>query len=135
MPADQSKVVTRSHPIPSDPFEESVYGLIPQVIIPPPKAERYRSKFADQARVEYFSDRKQAASMGPAKVFVNPPQSFLKKGEREQKSGSKQHFSPDRAVRKAPVPKDSGVIPGKTKKDFVKLNALENINSGKISCV
>jgi hypothetical protein len=130
MPADQSKVVTRSHPIPSDPFEESVYGLIPQVIIPPSKAERYRSKFANQARVEYFSDRKQAASMGPAKVFVNPPQSFLKKGEKEQKP--KQLFSPDRAVRKAPVPKDSGVIPEKTKKDFVKLNALENINSGKI---
>ena len=86
MPTDPSKALTRSHPIPSDPFEESVYGLIPQVIIPPPKAERYRSKFANQARVEYFSDRKQTASMGPAKVFVNPPQKFLKKGEREKDS-------------------------------------------------
>lgn len=132
MPIDQSKVVTRSHPIPSDPFDESVYGLIPQVIIPPPKAERYRSKFANQARVEYFSERKQTASMGPAKVFVNPPQLFLKKGEREKNSNAKQHFSPDRAVRKAPVPKDSGQIPEKTMKDFVKLNALENINSSRI---
>ncbi len=42
-------------------------------------------------------------------------------------------FSPDRVVRKAPVPKDSGLIPDKTKKDFVKLNALENINSGLIN--
>ena len=42
-------------------------------------------------------------------------------------------FSPDRVVRKAPVPKDSGLIPTKTNKDFIKLNALENINSGKFS--
>jgi hypothetical protein len=84
-----------SYPIPSDPFNESVYALIPEVIIPPPKEERYRSKFAstfyifpiilDQARVEYNQNRKSAASMGPAKVVVNDPSDFLKCGAKEAK--------------------------------------------------
>ena len=131
--------VIQSHPIPSDPFEESVYALIPQELVAPPKKERYRSKFAGQARAEYVKDRKTSASMGPAKVVVNHPKEFLKKGERELKSHSSKFFkvniidvfySPDKTVRKAPVPKEPGLVPPKTTKDFVKLNALENINSG-----
>jgi hypothetical protein len=81
MPSDAPTVITKSHPIPADPFEESVYALIPQLVVPPTKAERYRSKFANLARVEYHSDRKSAASMGPAKVVVNHPTQFLKKKE------------------------------------------------------
>jgi hypothetical protein len=72
------------NPVPNDPFEESVYALIPQLVIPPPQKERYRSNFADQARQEYVKGRKNTASMGPAKVIVNHPTRFLKKGEGEQ---------------------------------------------------
>jgi hypothetical protein len=41
-------------------------------------------------------------------------------------------FIPDRSVRKAPVPKDAPTLVKPSKKDFVKSNALENINSGNI---
>ena len=88
MPLDAPTVITKSHPIPSDPFEESVYALIPQLVVPPAKAERYRSKFAGLARMEYHQDRKSAASMGPAKVVVNHPTHFLKKKDALQKEVS-----------------------------------------------
>jgi hypothetical protein len=39
-------------------------------------------------------------------------------------------FQPDRSVRKAPVPKAPGNAAPPSGKDFIKLNALENINSG-----
>lgn len=66
--------------IPSDPLQENVYRLIPEVYIPPPKENRYRSQFADQARKEYKADCKKTASMGPLKVPLPPKTEFLKKG-------------------------------------------------------
>jgi hypothetical protein len=67
-------------PIPADPFDENVYSLIPLELPPPEQKSRYRSKFAGMARQEYKAGVKPAASMGPAKVAVNPPAQFLKKG-------------------------------------------------------
>ncbi|KAJ3289949.1 hypothetical protein HDU79_003660 [Rhizoclosmatium sp. JEL0117] len=131
---DQPIKITKSHPTPTDPFNESVYNLIPIEIIPPAKQKQYRSKFADQARKEYYTGLKNAASMGPAKVFVNGTDGFMKKGDGNKvkmqiQAINKEAYCPDKTVRKANVPKDTPVIIETSKKDFIKQNALENINS------
>ncbi|KAL2920014.1 hypothetical protein HK105_200080 [Polyrhizophydium stewartii] len=154
---------TKPVPIPGDPHDETVYRLIPEEYVVPPKEQRYRSQFADQARGEYNSNRKSTASMGPAKVQVNHPSEFLKRGDRakitvpgepalaaepaaiasEVGAGDFLAISdfasfrcalvdkgqPDRTVRKAPVPKTLGDAIQPSHKNFIKQNALDNINS------
>ncbi|KAJ3113497.1 hypothetical protein HDU96_003320 [Phlyctochytrium bullatum] len=126
--APNGKII-HHNPTPADVFDESVYSLLPVEYTPPAKQNMYRSKFAGQARAEYVAGKKDAASMGPAKIEVNKTDGYLKKGDREKKKPHTDTFQPDRSVRKAPVPKEPGVAPAATKKDFIKLNALENINS------
>ncbi|KAJ3122178.1 hypothetical protein HK100_012089 [Physocladia obscura] len=125
--------ITKTHPTPADPFHESVYSLIPLEYESPAKQKQYRSKFADQARREYRTGLKPAASMGPAKVFVNGTDGFLKKNDglklKDEARDKETVYLPDRTVRKASVPKGPPVIIDASKKDFIKQNALENINS------
>ncbi|KAI8814112.1 calmodulin-binding-domain-containing protein [Cladochytrium replicatum] len=121
--------VIRTQPVPPDPFEESVYKLIPEHIPPPEKQKMYRSKFAKQARDEFFSGMKTAASMGPAKVKLGGPEEFVRRGDRERNAAPVTKFDPDRTIRKDPVPKTPGKSLGATGKDFINLNALEMINS------
>lgn len=66
--------------IPADPSMESVYRLIPEVYVQPPKEKMYKSKYADQARQEYINKQK-AVSMGPAKVILPAKTEFLKRGQ------------------------------------------------------
>ncbi|KAJ3402960.1 hypothetical protein HDU80_004603 [Chytriomyces hyalinus] len=127
--SEPNNKIIKSHPTPADPFRESVYNLIPIEYIPPEKQKQYRSKFADQARREYVSGQKTAASMGPPKVFVNGTDGFLKKGDGASLKPKVKAHTPERVMRKAEVPKDKPVIIDTSKKDFIKLNALENINS------
>ncbi|KAJ3061325.1 hypothetical protein HDU98_002761 [Podochytrium sp. JEL0797] len=126
--------LTRTHPTPADPFRESVYNLIPVEVIPPAKQKQYRSKFADQARKEYVTGQKNTASMGPAKVLVNGTDGFLKKGDGNKvkmqiQAINQEAYNPDRTINKAEVPKHLPVMIEASKKDFIKQNALENINS------
>ncbi|TPX70868.1 hypothetical protein SpCBS45565_g01535 [Spizellomyces sp. 'palustris'] len=115
--------------IPSDPFSESVYKLIAVEEPVPPKAERYKSRFSGMAHEEFKKGKKSAASMGPLKVPVPDPKEFLKKGERETGAGFAPPQHPDRTVRKAALPKEPGRLPSTSTKDFVRTNALDNINS------
>ncbi|KAJ3189542.1 hypothetical protein HK101_008922 [Irineochytrium annulatum] len=138
-PAAGPATIIHHKPTPSDVFEESVYSLIPVEYTPPAKQNMYRSKFAGHVRKEYVSGKKEAASMGPAKVEVNRTDGFLRKGDREKLKPKDQglmgsHVSAepvvgDKTIRKAPVPKEPGPMMPKTGKDFIKQNALENINS------
>ncbi|KAJ3022991.1 UNVERIFIED_CONTAM: hypothetical protein HDU68_008837 [Siphonaria sp. JEL0065] len=126
--------IQKTHPTPADPFHESVYKLIPLEFIPPVKQKQYRSKFADQARKEYVTGQKSTASMGPAKVLVNGTDGFLKEGDGNKvkmqiQAINQEAYAPDKTIRKADVPKDVPVIEKATRKDFIKQNALENINS------
>ncbi|KAI9104795.1 calmodulin-binding-domain-containing protein [Phlyctochytrium arcticum] len=125
----KSSSTTRPYPHPADPFAESVYKLIAEEIPPAPHNERYRSRFAQRAHEEYQSNKKAAASMGPAKVPVPDPRDFLKRRERETGAGLAPAQHPDRAIRKAPLPDKPGKIPPTTQKDFIRSNALDNINS------
>ncbi|KAI9193173.1 calmodulin-binding-domain-containing protein [Polychytrium aggregatum] len=127
--ADRPNTIITTHPVPPDPFEESVYGLIPVEYEPPPKQDMYRSKFASQARKEYWNGLKASASMGPAKVGVNDPRDYLRKGEREKHNNPAKVYQPDRMIRKAPLPDEAGKLATPTSKNFVVQNALENINS------
>lgn len=125
--ASTTDKIYKSHPIPTNPIDESVHKLLPTEESPPPKKAMYRSKFAEEARREYVSGQKQSASMGPAKVQLNKAEAFLRKGAVQRPQIEK--FMPDRSVRKAPVPKDTPNLAVPSKKDFIKSNALENINS------
>jgi len=124
-------------PIPEDPFDENVYNLIPLEVASAEKMARYKSKFAGMVKEEYKTGIKQTASMGPAKVAVAPPEKFLKKGQGNTKVAAVKERQPAVATKakeskpaiKAPLPKEQGLKNEKTKKDFVKLNALDNINS------
>ncbi|KAJ3348946.1 hypothetical protein HDU91_006447, partial [Kappamyces sp. JEL0680] len=120
---------TNTVAIPADPLHENVYRLIPEVYVAPPKEQRYRSQFADQARKEYKEDVKKAASMGPLKVPLPPKAEFLKKGHGVAKPQVPKSQR-DRSVLKAavPGPHDAPKIPPCTK-NFIKQNALDNINS------
>jgi hypothetical protein len=64
---------------PQDPFQESVYRLIPEKIMPSLKQTRYKSVYAEKARVEYKNKQKER-SMGPSKVQLSTPKQFLHKG-------------------------------------------------------
>ncbi|KAJ3045657.1 hypothetical protein HDV00_007783 [Rhizophlyctis rosea] len=133
--AAEPQPIVRAHPIPDSAFEESVYDLIPEVIPPAERAARYQSNFAGQARVEYRSGRKPWASMGVPHVEVKGKKTgpgegeFLHKRDREVGVVDAAKYEPDRTIRKAPVPKEPGKIPSPPQKDFIKLNALDNINT------
>ncbi|KAJ3054300.1 hypothetical protein HK097_002182, partial [Rhizophlyctis rosea] len=130
-----SEPTTRAHPVPGNPFDESVYKLIPEVVPAAEREKRYRSKFAQQAREEYRSGMKPFASMGVPHVEVlgkkgGPGEGeFLKKREREVGVVDAPHYHPDRTIRKAPVPKEPGKIPSPPQRNFIKQNALDNINT------
>ncbi|KAI9175246.1 hypothetical protein H9P43_006607 [Blastocladiella emersonii ATCC 22665] len=109
-------------PIPQDPFDESVYNLIPIAITPPPKPPRHVSKFAGMARTEYRSGVKPMASMGPLRVVSFGPERFLRKGDGEKLKVEIPKHQPDRTTRKAPLPDEPGNIPGPSGTDFIKLN-------------
>ena len=77
----EPKSVRDAVTFPSDPFQESVYNLIPKVYTAIEKEKRYRSHFSTQARVDYKKDVKKTASMGPLKVSLPPAKQYLKKGQ------------------------------------------------------
>lgn len=120
-------------PKPVTPFDESVYALIPEKIVTPPKSARYRSKYANQAREEYVQNRKESASMGPLKVKLSNPDSFLKSGEKTNLVEIKHQpgFRKTNRVKSHvnSLPLEKGVIIEKTAKNYITQNALENINA------
>lgn len=131
-----SAIISHAGRIPADPFAESVYRLIPEEIRIPEKKAMYRSKFSGQATAEYKSGLKSMASIGPPTVPKEKPELFLKKHAGEQKlkaqaaAVAKAHPKVVGPVR-PPVPKHNELskLPANTKKNFIKMNALENIHS------
>ena len=69
----------------ADPFQESVYNLVPkpvQVVVKPP---RHKSVYAGQAKNEYQKVNQRVGVIGPAHVPRDDPQKYLKKHTAEQK--------------------------------------------------
>ncbi|KAI9145048.1 calmodulin-binding-domain-containing protein [Paraphysoderma sedebokerense] len=120
---------TRTSQIPDDPFVESVYNLIPVTIPPPDKAPRYKSMFSDAVKAEYESGMKDMASMGPVKVITGSPEKYLRKGDGFKVKAEVPRIVSERTFKKPAVPKGISDIPTTSKKDFVRLNALNNIHS------
>ncbi|KAJ3092477.1 hypothetical protein HK102_006888 [Quaeritorhiza haematococci] len=118
------------HPIPTDPFDETVYNLLPLELPPQEKPPTYKSVYAKLAKKEYKDGKKATASIGPAKVQQRSAKEFLKKDEGSGiRAVAAKTYRADRSVRKDPLPKSPGQIPEPSKKDFVKINALDNIQS------
>ena len=101
-PAETGRITLREHAIPRDPFDENVYNILPDVIHIPDKKAMYKSIFAGDVKFQEKKGRKDAASMGPIKVHVNPPKEFLKKhtGNALVKSGTFYLYSRSNKERK-----------------------------------
>jgi len=128
---EMKKSVRKELALPSDPFQESVYNLIPEVVKAVPKEKRYKSNYSDQAREEFMKNARKAASMGPLKVPLPPTKAYLKKGAGVTRPvANVSPRSKSKVRNKGPVPDhdDRPTVPPSTK-DFVKQNALDNINS------
>eukprot|EP01137_Pigoraptor_chileana_P021779 Opistho-2@85902 len=117
-------------PYPADVRDECIYNLIPNTPPPKVKAPRHKSQYAEEARKEYRSHRGDAATMGPAKVPVEPPEEFLRSRAKEPKLPEpKKYAYPDADHRRPAVPKHSekplmGTV---TNKNFIVTNAIDNI--------
>lgn len=74
-------VIVKKNPVPKDPFNESIYDLLPVEIHLPEKPQQYKSIFSGMVRTEVQMAKKGNGSIGPAKVAVPPPVEFLRRGE------------------------------------------------------
>jgi hypothetical protein len=142
---DLGKFQFHSCPVPSDKFDESVYNLLPVGVPIPEKAAIYKSKYRDEVKRDEQRVKKVNASIGPAHAYIPPPAEFLRKGGGAkllnpiskskllivmlapvQTKGKAQGGS-----RMPALPKVFTKIKRKeTTKEYVKMNALENIHSG-----
>ncbi len=77
----KGNVLVKKNPVPKDPFNESIYDLLPVEIPLPEKPTQYKSKFSGMVRTEVQMAKKGNGSIGPAKVAVPPPVEFLRRGE------------------------------------------------------
>lgn len=103
--------------------EESVYSLIPEERVVPPKPAMYKSKFTPE-----IVEKKEALSIG--KPSQKPdPKNYLKKRSSDAKPATGNFQYSDAATRKPSVPtREQKPIYGlKTSKDYVTANAVENI--------
>jgi len=113
-------------------MEESIYNLIPKTPEKTVKADRYRSKFKETVKDEQKSNKKECKTMGPAKVPLNDPESFMKKRSKLPQLPEKKDFKyPDEEKRRPNVPKhtEKPVMGAKSNKNFIHTNAVENIMS------
>ncbi|XP_026692710.2 enkurin-like [Ciona intestinalis] len=111
---------------------ESIYNLIPREVEKPPNPPRYNSKFKSTVKDELKYNRSPNKTMGPAKVAVPTPTSFLKKRSKEPVLPEKTVFEYSGEVsRRPPVPRhdDKPLLGIRTNKNFINTNAVENIMS------
>ncbi|KAL5261722.1 hypothetical protein ACHWQZ_G007430 [Mnemiopsis leidyi] len=112
--------------------EESIYDLLPTVRQPEAKNPRYKSVFNETTKAEYKSHKQASKTMGPAKVPLNEPSSFMSKRAKEPVLPEKSQFVRPNADQKRPaVPKrdEKPVMGLKSNKNFIHTNAVENIMS------
>jgi len=111
---------------------ESIYNLIPREIEQPIKPPRYGSKFNSTVKQEMKQNRSPNKTMGPAKVAVPTPGSFLKKRSKEPQLPDKSAFIySDDSNKKPAVPRhnEKPLMGVRTNKNFINTNAVENIMS------
>ncbi|XP_033126896.1 enkurin-like [Anneissia japonica] len=111
---------------------ESIYNLIPQEEIRPPKKAMYQSQFRSKVKEEKKTNKSPNRTMGPAKVDLHQTSEFLKKRSGEPKLPASEPFKyADDERKRPPVPKanEKPLMGLKSNKDFVKTNAVENIMS------
>merc|ERR1711988_839210 len=107
--------------------EESIYTLLPPEIKPMAKEPLYRSKYAHAVPAK----TRPMATMGPLKVQVPNPQSFLKSYSRpDNKLPEPQKFEYSQTMPPKPRPPRANDRPVQglvTSKNFITCNAVENI--------
>lgn len=109
--------------------EESIYALIPEQIVKPPKQALYKSKFSEAPTV----GKKPAATFGQPHTAVDAKQ-YLKRGQASLNPAIRNPAAVgvqkrDTRPLKAPVPSrnDKPVMGLVSQKNFVTANAVDNI--------
>lgn len=74
----------------NDPFQESVYNLVPKPIHVIQKPPLHKSVYSDKAKKEYKKVQPRVGVIGPAHVPRDDPKKYLKKHTTDQKV----HVSP-----------------------------------------
>ncbi|KAF5904318.1 enkurin, partial [Clarias magur] len=109
---------------------ESIYNLLAREERKREKAPKYTSKFREQVKQEKQQNKAFNKTMGPPKVEVPSPEKYLLKHSRQPKLPEKKPFSygDDVQPRKPPVPArtEQPLMGVRTKRDFVRSNAVEN---------
>jgi len=112
--------------------EESIYNLVPRPKLVNPRPPVSMSKYREKARYEMQAPKQAHRTLGYEKTPLRGVDCFLKAHEKEPILPPKQKFVYLDAARNRPkVPKNGDMPPlgYKTKKDFIKSNAMDNINS------
>ncbi|RNA39545.1 enkurin [Brachionus plicatilis] len=110
--------------------EESIYNLIPQEKVIPPKPPRYESKFKETAKDELKKVKQDHRTMGYSKEPVPKPNEYLKAHEKEPKLPDPQKTGRINDKIKPSVPdpvKDRPLLGIKTNKNFISQNAVDTI--------
>jgi hypothetical protein len=108
--------------------DESIYGLIPEAYVPPPKQPMYRSKFPGAVA----GMKRPAATMGVPHTIVDT-RNFLKRGSSDvafvNSSESVGIQRRDATIKKPSVPRreEKPVMGLVSQKNFITANAVDNI--------
>ncbi|CAF0774141.1 unnamed protein product [Brachionus calyciflorus] len=116
--------------MPSHNKDESIYNLIPQEKVIPPKPPRYESKFKETAKDELKNVKQDHRTMGYAKEPVPKPTDYLKAHQKEFKLPEPQTTGRINEKIRPPVPdpvKDRPLLGIKTNKNFISQNAVDTI--------
>lgn len=111
-------------------FNESIHDMIKPEAEEVKKPARYVSTHAKNTGVYYKANKQNNASLGPAKVPLREPKSFLKSHEKKIILPEKQKFGyKDEHTKKPPIPTTAPSYGNKSQKNFLVDNPLEVINS------
>ncbi|KAJ8278093.1 hypothetical protein GJAV_G00083740 [Gymnothorax javanicus] len=111
--------------------QESVYNLIPKKEAKIEKPPRYVSKYSAQVKQEKQMNKSSHKTMGPAKVEAPSTEKFLRKQSKASKVSDSITPFKEENLKKMPMStrSDNSWKRPQTKKDFIKSNAIDIINS------
>lgn len=109
---------------------ENVYALIAPDVQSSSQHARYRSQYSDAVRQEYTAHKETTKTMGPAKVALDSPTQYMKKGEGV---APVKHTAEHAAFTstKPPVPRHDELLTtaGPTSKNFLQDNTMTTIRA------
>uniref|UniRef100_UPI00358E6CAE enkurin isoform X1 n=2 Tax=Myxine glutinosa TaxID=7769 RepID=UPI00358E6CAE len=111
--------------------EESIYNLVPQNIEKHHKPPRYISQFKNKLWLDQQPRKIKMKTMGPVKVVIPSPKTYLRKHSQEPQLPEKKSFQYPDSHRLPPIPqrKDCPALLKHDTKNFIKQNVMRAISA------